>query len=327
MSRATVVKLVGLALVALASCYAYNGIDDVKTTSVLSASVRFATPLVLGALCGLLGERTGVINIGIEGQMLTGAFVGFFAAVATGSILFGVAAAAVSGILLGTFLAVCAVSWRTDQIIAGTVITILATGLTSYLYTPGKVLPSSVAPWKIPVLGDLPLVGRVLFDLSPLQYFAALAAVGLHVLLFRTRWGLRSRAVGEHPSSADTVGVSVWKLRYLNVALAGGLAGLAGAHLSIESASTFERGMSNGQGFTALAIMIFGWWKPFGALAGALFFGFLLGLTNQLQFDKVIDIPPQFVSMLAPALTIAVLAILGTRVRPPAAAGTPYTKE
>jgi general nucleoside transport system permease protein len=310
--------------------YFFN--SKIKTIAVLKSTVRQSTPLVLAAMCGLLGERTGIVNIGIEGQLLGSAFTGFYVAAATGNIWVGVLAGVLSGVLLGLFLALCAVTWEIDQIIAGTVINIFVAGATSFYYRQGKTIPRTTG-WQslnakaIPGLSNIPLLGKVIFTNTPIAYLAMILVVVLHVALFHTRWGLRGRSVGEHPGAADTVGISVERTRYLRVGLAGGLAGLGGAFLSLEAVGTFERGMSAQRGFTALAIMIFGRWKPFLAWAGALFFAFTTALAAQLQFDKVIDIPPQFINMLPYALVIIVLAITAGKVRPPAAAGQPYRKE
>ena len=236
-------------------------------------------------------------------------------------------AAVVASMVLGLFLSVCAVTWKMDQIIAGTVINIFVAGITSFLYTQGKQSPGGLDQIKLPLLSKIPLIGRAVFTNTPIAYLAIVLVFVLHVGLFKTRWGLRSRSVGEHPSAADTVGISVAGFRYMNVALAGGLAGLGGAFLSLEAVGTFERGMSASRGFTALAIMIFGRWKPFLAWAGALFFAFTTALAAQLQFDQVIDVPPQFINILPYVLVIVVLAVFAGKVRPPAAAGKPYVKE
>lgn len=301
--------------------------SEQSTVAVVRSTFRQSTPLVLAALCGLIGERTGVVNIGIEGQLLMGAFTGFYVAAGTGNIYVGVIAAVAASMILGLFLSVCAVTWKIDQIIAGTVINIFVAGITSFLYAQGKRSPGGLDPIEIPGLSDIPLFGQVLFSNTPIAYVAIILVIVLHVAMFKTRWGLRTRSVGEHPSAADTVGISVPKYRYLNVAMAGGLAGLGGAFLSLESVGVFERGMSANRGFTALAIMIFGRWKPFLAWAGALFFAFTTALAAQLQFDQVIDVPPQFINILPYVLVIVVLAVFAGRVRPPAAAGQPYEKE
>jgi len=316
-----------LVVAALATAaYAAYAWDGLRTQAVLGFAIRFATPLVLGAMCGLIGERSGIINIGIEGQILASAFTGFLLASTVG-IAAGVVAGVLTGMALGAFLALCAVTWRIDQIIAGTIITISAAGLTSFFYRQGRTIKGRMPTIEIPGLSEIPLVGRLLFTNPPITMATMLLVVALHVLLFRTRWGLRTRAVGEHPSAADTVGVNVTLLRYLNVTVAGGFAGLAGVFISLESSSTFERNISAGRGFLALALLITGRWRPFLVWGAALFFGLTSGLANQLQFDQVLDVPTQFVSMLPYAMTIVVLAVFAGRVRPPAAAGQPYTKE
>jgi simple sugar transport system permease protein len=323
-----VLRIVVPILIVLVVAYLFYFVNsEAKTGAVLNRTVRDSTPLVLGALCGLLGERTGIVNIGIEGQLLMSAFTGFYVAAATGSIWVGVFAGALSGALLGLFLALCAVTWKIDQIIAGTVINIFVAGLTSFLYTQGKTLTGTLPQLEVPFLHEIPLLGRVLFENTPIVYIAMGLVIVLHVALFNTRWGLRSRAVGEHPNAADSVGINVGLKRYVNTALAGGLAGLGGAFLSLEAVGTFERGMSAQRGFTALAIMIFGRWQPFLAWAGALFFAFTSALASQLQFDQVIDVPPQFINILPFVLVIVVLALFAGRVRPPAAAGKPFVKE
>jgi ABC-type uncharacterized transport system permease subunit len=302
-------------------------LDETRTVSVLSFSLRYAVPLILAAMVGIICERSGVINIGIEGQMLMSAFAGFFGAALTGNLIIGTMIGVGTGLIMGALLATGAVTWKMDQIIAGTIINILATGLTSFFYAQGYVLPAITPQLRVPVLADIPLIGPVFFDNGLFTYAAILTAFVLWILLFKTIWGLRTRAVGEMPGSADTSGVNVQRMRFLNVTFAGALAGLAGAYLSIEAASNFDRGMTAGRGFTALAIMIFGAWNPIGAMAAALFFGLANGLASQLQTDEVIDIPPQFINMLPYVLTIVLLAIVSGRIKPPAAVGKPYEKE
>lgn len=316
--------LAGFVVVVLGMIVSYRW-DDSQTTAVAARTIREAAPLILAALCGLVGERSGIINIGIEGQMLLAAFVGFMAASATGNLVFGVLAGMFIAALAGLFLAWTAVALKMDQIIAGTVINIFGLGATSFLYVQGRTMPS-VPNWDIPLLSELPLVGPMLFAHGPLTYIALIAVVVVHVALFQTRWGLRTRAVGEHPSAADTVGVRVFLLRYRNLAIAGTLAGLAGFAL-LQSASVFNRGMTNGKGFIALAVMIFGRYRPFGVMMAAILFGFFNALQAQLQFKQALDIPPQFFGMIPFVLTIAVLAAAGLRTRPPAAIGQPYEKE
>ena len=310
-------------VIVLAAVVCYS-LDGVRTTSVLSFALRYSLPLILAAMVGIICERSGVINIGIEGQMLMSAFAGFFGASLTGSLVMGVLIGVGTGMVLGGFLAVGAVSLKMDQIIAGTVLNIVAVGLTSYFYSSGQSLPGRIPTLEIPILSDLPLVGPALFDNGPFTYGVIAIVLVLQVLLFRSIWGIRTRAVGENPSAAETSGIGVNRLRFWNVTLAGAVAGLAGAYLSIDAAGTFERGMTAGRGFTALAIMIFGAWNPLGAMAAALFFGLTQGVASQLQADEVVAIPQQFVNMLPYVLTIVLLAIVAGRVKPPAAVGKPF---
>jgi general nucleoside transport system permease protein len=301
--------------------------DENRTVSVLSFSLRYAVPLILAAMVGIICERSGVINIGIEGQMLMSAFAGFFGAAITGNLIAGTMIGVGTGMIMGAVFATGAVTWKMDQIIAGTIINILATGLTSFFYSQGYVLPSITPKLRIPFLADIPLIGPVFFDNGLFTYAALFSAFLLWALLFKTIWGLRTRSVGEKPGSADTSGINVQRTRFINVTLAGAFAGLAGAYLAIEAASTFERGLTAGRGFTALAIMIFGAWNPIGAMAAALFFGLANGVASQLQADEVIAIPQQFINMLPYILTIVLLAIVSGRIKPPAAVGKPYEKE
>ncbi|MBQ90971.1 MAG: ABC transporter permease [Acidimicrobiales bacterium] len=302
--------------------------QEAQTTAVLAATLRQSTPLVLGALCGILGERSGVINIGIEGQMLLSAFAGFLAASSSGDLLVGVATGVAVGMLMGAFLAFLSVSMQGDQIIAGTVLNISAMGITSFFFQQGRTLPSGkTSPIELGPLSDLPVLGRVFFSNRPLTYLTLLLVPVLWYGLFRTTWGLRTRAVGEHPSAAETVGVSVAGMRYLNLILGGGLAGLAGAYLSLESVGSFERLMTNGRGFVALAVMIFGRWNPVGAWGAALLFGYANAVQTQFQFRGWLTDDPQFVGMIPFVVTIVVVAGFVGRARPPAAIGQPYSRE
>lgn len=307
--------------------YGFYFWDSVRTTSILNFTLSYALPLILAAMVGIIGERSGVVNIGIEGQMLFSAFVAFFAAAATGSLIMGAFLGMAAGLLAGAFLGIAAVRWEMDQIIAGVVINIVAAGITSFYYTPGKSLPAIVPRIKIPVLSEIPLLGPVFFDKSAFVYLTLIIVVVLQIMLFTSKWGLRTRAVGEYPSAADTAGINVFRTRIFNVAIAGILAGTAGAYLSLDAAGWFERGFTAGRGFLALAIMIFGAWNPLGAMAAALFFGFASGMASQLQADDVINIPQQFINMLPYVMTLVVLSFSAGKVRPPAAVGQPYKKE
>ena len=304
--------------------YAWNG---AQTTAVLSGTVRAATLLVLGAMCGMIGERSGIVNIGIEGQFLMSAFAAFTVASVAGSLAAGVVAGVATGLAMGWMLAAMSIGLRTDQIIAGTVLNIAALGLTSFFYDRGRSLGQlKYQAIELGPLADLPVVGRALFNRPPLTYVALVLVVVLHVLLLRSVWGMRTTAIGEHPGAAATVGVDVIRLRYLNVTLAGGLAGLGGAYLALEAVGTFTRAMSGGRGFLALAVMIFGRRTPLGAYAAALFFGFTTALQNQFQLNDTFDIPAQFVGMLPFVVTIIVVAAAGLfgHMRDPAALGQRY---
>jgi ABC-type uncharacterized transport system permease subunit len=317
--------IIGIGVTALVIwSYVYN---PVVTEAVLSSTVRQATPLVLGALCGLLGERAGVINIGIEGQMLMAAFAGFLANVYTGNLFVAVLVGVLTGAVLGLLLAFMSVTLKIDQIIGGTVINILALGLTGYFYTAGLTTRGKLQAISLGPLADIPLIGPVLFDNPPITYATIVLVFLVHYILFHTRWGLRTRAVGEHPRAADTVGINVYLVRYMNVIAGGAVAGLAGAFLTLEAVGSFERAMTNGRGFVALAVMIFGKWTPIGSWGAALLFGLASAMQTQLQFGGEVNIPHQFIGMLPYLLTIVVLAGFGGRARPPAADGVPYEKE
>src|SRR5713101_4118799 len=295
------------------------------TISILAITITKATPITLGALAGICSERTGVVNIGIEGLMLTSAFTGFMAGVYTHNLGFALVAAILSSALMALLHAVLSITFRVDQIISGTVVNILAVGLTGYLnrqlFPTGAPPGLSVLP-SIPFgpLSDLPWIGPIVFQQKPIALTAFVLVIVLHLALFRTRWGLRTRAVGEHPLAADTVGVNVNKLRYYNVVLGGALAGLAGAYFTLESVPHFEPLMTNGRGFIALAAMIFGKWTPLGSLGAALLFGVAEALPVTLQVQGV-KVPYQLVGMLPYVLTIVVLVGVIGRATPPAAIG------
>lgn len=319
--------LLGIGLAAFVLVLWRYLVDPQPTTAVLAATLRQSTPLILGALCGIFGERSGVINIGIEGQMLMAAFIGFLTNVYTSNLALAVAAGVATGALMGLFLAFMSVTLKMDQIIGGTVLNILAFGLTGYFYTAGLTTSGKLLPVPLGPLADIPLVGPVLFNNPPLTYLTLLLVALAHYVVFFTRWGLRMRAVGEHPRAADTVGINVFWMRYANVMIGGAFAGLAGAYLTLEAVGSFERNMTNGRGFLALAVMIFGKWNPLGAWGAALLFGFASAMQTQLQFTGGLEIPHQFIGMLPYLLTIIVLAGFVGRSRPPAAEGVPYEKE
>jgi len=299
--------------------------------SMLDATVSSSTPIALGALSGILCERAGVVNIGIEGMLLGGAFSG----VVLGSLFggwIGLLAATITGGLLALLLAVLAVHFRVDQIIIGVVINILVLGLTSFLTAQVLVKRPELndAPIfeavKIPLLGDIPILGPMLFNQTIIVYgmFVLIAVVSF--FLFRTRWGLRTRAVGENPKAADTLGVSVAKVRYLAVLYGGMVGGFAGAWFTIGTVGRFDEGMTGGRGFIGLAAMIFGAWNPIGAFFAALVFGFFDSLQQKFAVLET-PIPSEFLAMAPYLVTIIVVAGLVGRARPPAADGQPYQKE
>lgn len=301
--------------------------------SALNFTLRAAVPLILGALSGILCERSGIINIGIEGMMLASAFAGFVAKTSTNhwplgaSLCFSVAVAMAIGGLMGAIHALFSIRFRMDQIISGTVIIILAAGISSYLYNRDAIAEGKFSSIPLPGLAGIPVIGPVLFDNPPLTYLALLLVVVVHIGLFYTRWGLRTRAVGEHPRAADTVGINVNRYRYVNTSLGGMMAGLAGAFLVLEAVGQFQEGMTAGRGFISLAAMIFGNWNPFGALGAAILFGYTQALQNELLLAGVTQVPRQFISMLPYIVTmIAVSGFVG-RVRPPAAEGKIYETE
>jgi len=290
-----------------------------------------ATPLTLGALSGTFCERSGVVNIGIEGMMLTSAFTGFAATFFSGSSLVGIAAALATGALLALLHAVLCIRFELNQIISGTVINLMAVGLTGYfnrVIFSGRTVPGvpTLPRVEIPLLADIPFIGPILFQHQPIVFTTIVLVFLAHTVLFHTPWGLRTRAVGEHPRAADTLGIDVYKVRYINVVVGGMIAGLAGAFLTLEAVGTFEKLMSNGRGFIALAAMVFGKWSPIGAFGAALLFGFSEALGVRLQIENV-AIPYQFLGMLPYLLTIIVLAGVVGRSTPPAASGQPYRKE
>jgi simple sugar transport system permease protein len=315
LARNRVVLIVGLAL--LVAAYGFYFVDPRRSVSMIGFAWSYSIPLVLAAMVGV---------IGIEGQMLLSAFAAFFSAAATGSLMVGILVGVGIGMLLGAFLAWTTVRWQMDQIIAGVVLNIVATGITSFYYVQGKALPRGIPTIDVPVLSKIPLLGPVFFSAGFFALLTLVVVAVVHVALFRTRWGLRTRAVGEYPSAADTAGINVARLRALNVTLAGALAGCAGAYLSMEATSSFERGMTSGRGFLALAIMIFGAWRPARAMAAALFFGFASATASQLQADDVVDIPQQFINLLPYVLTLVLLAVAAGRVRAPGAVGQPFVK-
>ena len=304
--------------------------DFVILAGLLQLTVATATPIALGAYAGLFSERAGVVNIAIEGMMLMAAMVGAFVSGYTGSLFLGVIGGLLSGGLMAALHAVVSIRFKTDQIISGTVINFMAAGLTGHIYQIYLVPPrwpgsaGTFPDMPIPVLSQIPFIGPILFQHQPIVYLMLILTGVIHYVLFYTPWGLRMRAVGEHPRAADTLGINVSFTRFANVIIGGLLAGLGGIWLSLEWVGTFNINMTNGRGFIALAALIFGRWTPFGAFGAALLFG----LANAIQIRTQTlnpDIPAEFLQMLPYVLTVVVAAV--RRPIPPAAVGQPYETE
>jgi ABC-type uncharacterized transport system permease subunit len=304
---------------------------------MISESLRLGTPIALGSMAGLWSERSGVVNIAIEGMMLTGACFGFtaffFLGPAMESTNLALFLSVIIAILTGTLMALLhgwlSITFKTDQIVSGTVINIMALGVTSFVrrqYLLGSRAGRVTLPViEIPGLSDIPIIGPILFANKPIFFLMFVIIILSHIVLFYTTWGLRTRAVGEHPKAADTVGIDVIRMRYANVLLSGMIAGLAGAWFSLETVGAFDDAMTSGKGFIALAALIFGKWTPFGAFAGSMLFGFSEALGTRFQLLNV-PIPSQFLQILPYVVTVIVTSGLIGRAIPPAAVGQPYEK-
>lgn len=301
-------------------------------TNQFQGTMSFATPLILGALAGVLCERSGVINVAIEGQFLVGAFAAAVFSTVTGNAYAGMLAAIIAGVLIAGLLAVFSIRYLVNQVVLGVVLVVFATGITGFLFDQFVQdnasrfnNPEVLTAISIPLLSDIPVIGDVLFRQTVLVYAMYAAVAIVTFVLFKTRWGLRVRAVGEHPRAADTVGINVLRVRYQAVLLGGVFAGLGGAFFTVGFAGSFNKEMTAGNGFIALAALIMGRWHPIGATLAALFFGFATQLQSQLQ---IIDTPiPGDLLLMAPYLaTIIAVAGLVGRVRAPKADGEPYVK-
>jgi ABC-type uncharacterized transport system permease subunit len=312
-------------------CWADAGAIPLSIIILMQGTLTTSIPLVLGALAGCLCERSGVINIAIEGQLLFGAFTAAIVASAFGGLWVGLIAGSLAGGLVGLMLAIFAITYLMDQIILGVVLNVLALGMTDYLYdrlmaqNPNYNTGVSFGTIKIPGLSEIPVIGPILFDSNIFLYITYVVIIVIQVALFHSRWGLRVRAVGEHPTAADTVGIRVLWIRYRNVVLGGLVAGIGGAYLTIGSVGSFNPDISSGFGYIALAALIFGRWTPLGSLAAALLFGFCLELALVLPTVNP-ALPPAIMNMAPYVATIIAVAGLVGRVRAPAADGKPYVK-
>ncbi len=305
----------------------------IPVTGLLAGSLALAIPLIYGALGGVIGERAGVVNIAIEGQLLAGAFSAAVVATVTGQPILGLFAAMIAGVAVAAILAVFAITYVVEQVIVGVVLNVLVIGLTSFFYS--QVLQPNAARLNapprfdrlpIPLLSDIPILGPVLFRQTIIVYIMYFVVAAAFIGMFRTRWGLRLRSVGEHPQAADTVGINVNRTRFLNVLLAGAIAGLGGTVFTIGNGIAFNKEMTAGAGFIALAAVIFGQWHPIKATLAALLFGFASNLQNTLSVIGS-PVPSEFMLMLPYLVTIFVVAGVVGRSRPPAADGIPYIKE
>jgi simple sugar transport system permease protein len=306
--------------------------NTLPISSLLAGSLALAVPLIFGSLAGVLSERVGIVNIAIEGQLLAGAFTSAFVASITDSVWAGVLAASISGALVAWILAVFSIRYKVDQIIVGVVVNVLIIGLTSYLFS--TVLSENISELNqpprfdkvlVPGLGQIPVVGPTLFNQTPIVYLMYLGVAVVFIALFKTRWGLRVRAVGEYPKAADTVGINVFRTRYISVIIGGALAGLGGSFFTLGQVGSFGKEMTNGAGYIALAALIFGRWNPLLAALAALLFGF----AQNLQYGLAIigsPLPSEFLLMLPYALTVVAVAGLVGKVTGPAAAGKVYEK-
>jgi simple sugar transport system permease protein len=304
----------------------------VPVVGLLGGSLSLAVPLIFGALGGVIGERGGVVNVAIEGQFLLGAFTGAILGSLTHNPFVGLIGAMIGGVLVASVLAVFAIKYIVQQVIVGVVLNVLVSGLTGFLYTAvlannAQALntPTPFKPFAIPLLSEIPIIGPVLFNQTFLVYLMYIVVALVSWALYRTRWGLRLRAVGEHPQAADTVGIKVNPTRFWNLLLAGAVAGTGGAYFTLVSVPNFTKDMTAGLGFIALAAVIFGRWDPIRATLAALLFGFAQNLQNLLNVLGT-PVPSEFMLMLPYVVTILAVVGFAGQIRAPAADGKPYIK-
>lgn len=312
-------------------CWAGAG-KFIPFTGLLQGAIMLSVPLIFGSMAGLLCEKSGVINIAIEGQLLFAAFVSAVVASITQNVFFGLIAAPIAGSLISLILAFFSIRFQVDQVILGFVINVLVLGLTSFFYTTLLIpyedrwnVGGSFSTIPIPLLSKIPIIGPTLFNQTIIVYLMYAFVIFIQVALFKTKWGLRTRAIGEVPVAADSVGIDVNKLRFRNVMLAGLVAGTGGAYFTVGTIGPFSQSMTAGAGFIALACLIFGKWTPRGAILAALFFGFANNLQGNLSIIGV-SIPSEFMLMIPYIATIIAVSGVVGRVRAPAADGIPYIR-
>ena len=301
-------------------------------TGLLQGAIMLSVPLIFGSMSGLLCEKSGVINIAIEGQLLFAAFVSAVVASITQNAFYGLISAPIAGALISLILAYFSIRFQVDQVILGFVINVLVLGLTNFFYTTLLIpyedkwnMGGSFSPIQIPILSKLPIIGPTLFNQTIIVYLMYIFVIFIQIALFKTRWGLRTRAIGELPVAADSVGIDVNRLRFKNVILAGLVAGTGGAYFTVGAVGPFSQNMTAGAGFIALACLIFGKWTPRGAIVAALFFGFANNLQGNLSIIGV-SIPSEFMLMVPYVATIIAVSGVVGRVRAPAADGIPYSR-
>ena len=320
--------IVTFALIVAALTAVLTG-KDPSLVGLLAAMISFALPIVFAGLAAILCERSGVMNIGIEGTILLGACATSIGGSVLGGPVQGIFVGVLAGLLLGLLLAVLSIRYQVDQVIAGTVLNLAAAGITTFMYTrilqvkPELNQPGLIGAIQIPVLAQIPIIGPALFSGSFFLYIAYALIIVMQFAIYRTRWGLRLRAAGENPKAAGTIGIDVLRIRYRSLAMGGAVAGFAGAYLVVVSTGSFQIGMSAGIGFIGIAAMIFGGWNPIGVAGAALVFGFARSAESRLGTVGV-EIPSVFLSVLPYVVTIVVVAGLVGRVRGPASAGQPY---
>lgn len=305
---------------------------SISLAGLIAGSVTLAVPLVFGSLSGVLCERVGVVNIAIEGQLLGGAFTAAIVATVTKNPFIGLLAAALAGAIVSMVLALFSIKYFVNQIIVGVVLNVLVSGVTGFLFSTvmqaNKVQfnsPGRLPIIEIPVLSSIPVVGPILFKQSVVGYLMYVAVIVVWVGLFKTKWGLRLRAVGEHPEAADTMGIRVNATRFWNVTIGGAIAGIGGSFFTLVAIDSFTKEISGGRGYIALAALIFGRWNPIGAFFAALLFGFADNLQSIVTIIGT-PVPSQFMAMLPYLVTVVAVAGLVGRSRPPAASGMPYIK-
>jgi general nucleoside transport system permease protein len=331
-SNNLLIGVVAFCFVAAFLIWAAKG-KSMDLVGMMNTSLVRATPIALAALCGVISERAAVVNIAIEGIMLISALTSVMTATLAHNLYVGLLVGMLTGMFVAALHAILVIQFRVDQIISGVAINIIGTGASSFISNRymqtniDKLNNSGVFPnISIPILSKIPIIGPVLFENNIIVYIMLILVAALFVLLFYTPWGLRTRAVGEHPKAADTLGINVYMTRYVNVILGGLIAGIGGSYFTIGSVGRFDQLMTAGKGFIGLAAMIFGNWNPIGALGSSLIFGFADSLQVKMQILRI-PVPTEFLQMAPYIVTIVVLAGVVGRVHPPAADGSAYEKQ